>query len=165
MEESALFKLSNGVYVLGAMDGERPVGCIVDVVTQIALKPLTLALSSSKISYTRECIEKTKEFSVSVLSKKVDPFIIANFGFQSSRNVNKWEKADHFMDNGLPYLKDNIATLRAKVVQEVLFESHKLFIAEILDAKNGGEGEPLTYYDYRTYFKDEVFNAWKGAKK
>lgn len=165
MDYDALYKLTHGLYVLGARDGIKFAGSIVDAVMQVANKPWVIAVSCTNTSYTKECIDKDKEFSLSVLSKKVNPFIIANFGFQSSRNVNKWEKIDYCVLDGLPYLKENLATLRCKVIQEVIFESNTLFIAEVKDCINNQNEEALTYNDYRSHFKNEVIKSFEEMKK
>ncbi len=167
MEIKALFKLTHGLYILGSRDNERYVGSVVDAVMQVANKPQVIALSCNCNSYTRECIAKCGEFSISVLSKKVNPMVIANFGFKTSRSCNKWETVEMVEKDGLPYLKDNIATIRAKVLQTIVFESNTLFLAEVLDAEDTNCESPLTYNDYRDYFKDEVFKCikHKGEQK
>ena len=168
MDETALFKLTHGVYVLGTVDGGRPVGSIVDAVMQAANKPLVIALSCHNRSYTKECIERSRRFSLSVLSQKVDPFVVANFGFQSSRDIDKWDNVDYFIDNGLPYLKNGLARLSAVVTQVIAYESNTLFLAQVENCDNLEEGEPLTYNNYRDYFKDEViksFNEYKQRKE
>lgn len=91
MELDALYKLTHGLYILGAADNGRPVGSVVDAVMQVANKPVVIALSCNNQSYTKECIERTGVFGLSVLCKGVDPFVIANFGFQSSRSIDKWK--------------------------------------------------------------------------
>ena len=58
---NALYKVSLGLYVLGANDESRPVGSIVDAVMIAANKPSALALSCGNASYTKSCIEKTKQ--------------------------------------------------------------------------------------------------------
>ena len=168
MELEALYKLTHGLYILGATDGKRFVGSVVDAVMQVANKPLVLALSCNNQSYTRECIMRDGRFSLSVLGKNIDPYVIAHFGFQSSKNVDKWQSMDYVVRDSLPYLKDNIATVRCKVLQSVQYESNTLFLAEVEDCVNGKNCEPLTYLDYRSYFKDEVikkFNEVKQAKE
>lgn len=165
MEVEALYKLTHGLYILGAMDGKRPVGSVVDAVMQVANKPLVIAVSCTNTSYTKECIEKTGEFGLSVLCKGVDPFVIANFGFQSSRNVNKWENTDHCITDNIPYLNDNIATVKCKVLQKIAFESNTLFVAEVLDCIDSKDCEPLTYLDYRSYFKNDVIKKFNEVKQ
>lgn len=169
MDENALFKLTHGIYVLGTTDGSRYVGSIVDAVMQVANKPFVLALSCGNHSYTKSCLHTAKEFSLSVLSKEADPFIVANFGFQSSRDVNKWENVEFEVLEGLPYLQKSLAGIKCKIIQEIAFESNTLFLAEVLDCRIGSQdGEPLTYYDYRSYYKDgviKIFNEQKDRMK
>lgn len=165
MDYDALYKLTHGLYIIGAKDEDKFAGCVVDAVMQVANKPWVIAVSCCNTSYTKECIEKNNEFSLSVLSKKVNPFVIANFGFQSSRDVNKWAKVDYCVIDGLPYLKDNLATLSCKVLQKVVFESNTMFVAEVVDCVNNQNDEALTYADYRSYFKNDVIKSFEEMKK
>lgn len=168
MNMNALYKLTLGLYILGCRDGKRPVGSVVDAVMQVAHKPWMIALSCTNGSYTKQCIDATREFSLSVLSKKVEPWIIANFGFQSSKKVDKWSITKYHVKDGLPYLDDNIATLKCEVVQSISYESNTLFLAEVADCEDNKNEEPLTYNDYRAYFKQDVmdsFNKLKSAVK
>jgi len=168
MNTDALYKLTHGLYILGARDGERFAGSVVDAVMQVANKPWILALSCTNGSYTKQCIDAEREFSLSVLSKKVDPWVIANFGFQSSREIDKWAFAKHYIREGLPYLEDNIATMHCRVLQSITYDSNTLFLAEVADCADTKNGEPLTYHDYRSYFKTDViesFNKFKSTEK
>ena len=162
LDVDALYNLTHGLYILGAAEGNgRFVGSTVDAVMQVANKPLVIALSCNNGSYTKECIEKSGEFSLSVLSKKADPFVVANFGFQTSRKVDKWGNVDAHIRNGLPFLTDNIAELHCKVLQKIVYESNTLFIAEVIDCTRTAEGEPLTYFDYRNSFKKDVMASFE----
>ena len=134
MDLDALYKLTHGLYVLGARDENRFAGSIVDAVMQVANKPVAIALSCSNGSYTKQCIEKDGVFSLSVLCKNVSPFVVANFGFQSSRNVDKWKNVEYFEEEGLPFLKDNLAIFRCRVLHKFPLESNTLFVAEVQSA-------------------------------
>lgn len=165
MDYDALYKLTHGLYIIGAKDNEKFAGCVVDAVMQVANKPWVIAVSCTNTSYTKGCIDKTREFSLSVLGKKVDPFVIANFGFQSSRDVNKWANIDYCVIDGLPYLRENLATLHCKVLQQVVFESNTMFVAEVFGCVNNENDEALTYADYRSYFKKDVIKSFEEMKK
>ena len=169
MYEKALYKLTHGLYIVGAGDKKslnsgRLAGSTVDAVMQVANKPLIIALSCNNTSYTRECIIENGEFSLSVLGEDIDPFIVANFGFQSSRNIDKWDNVPHYLEDGMPYLEGCLATVRAKVVQVIVFESNTLFLAEVVDCKDMKDSEALTYNLYRAGFKDKVMDAFKNRK-
>lgn len=165
MEEEALYALSNGLYVLGAKDKDRYVGSLVDAVSQVAIGPNMIILSCMNNSYTKQTIERSGVFSISVLPKTTEPFVIANFGFQSSRDVNKWDNVVKAIKDDLPYLQMAMAKIRAHVVKKEVFPNNTLFIAEVEDAFELKKGEePLTYHDYRNGFKEKVIMAYQASK-
>ena len=165
IEWDALYKVSLGLYVLGANDVSRPVGSIVDAVMIAANKPCALALSCGNASYTKSCIEQNHKFSLSVLPKDIEPFVVANFGFQSSKNINKWDNVKYDLLNDLPVLQNALAQITAKVLTSYPLESNTVFIAEIEEAKNIRNAENLLYEDYRNYFKNDVIKSFQQYMK
>lgn len=164
MDKTALHKLSYGLYLASAKSGEKYCGCVVDAFIQAATAPLTVILCSMKNNKTNEAIKESGEFGISVLSKDVNPFYIAAFGFQSSRDVDKWSLVPHTFLNGLPVLKESPAVLTAKVYDMKELESHTVFFAEVTEAVKG-EGEPLIYGDYlKGDMKKQAFDAFKEYK-
>ena len=166
MEKAALEKISYGLYVLGVPGGQGGWGgCIVDAVMQVTSdEPAVLALASMKKNQTNLSLKESKDFTLSVLSKQVDPFVVANFGFQSSREVDKWANVPYEMMDGVPALAEYCARLRCTVKEFQEFSTHTLFLCTVLDAATG-KGEPLLYEDYRRDFKNEVFAAFQVFKK
>ena len=156
-------KLSYGLYVVGARDGEKRVGCIVDAVIQSTHSPAGLVLSSMRANRTNEVIRETGVFTLSVLPKNVAPFYIANFGFQSSRKVDKWANCPAEESEGLPVLRDCAAYLRCRVEQSIELTTHTLFLATVEDAWLGS-GEPLIYGDYQNRMKTETMQAFQRYK-
>lgn len=162
---NVLYKISLGLYVLGAKDNDRPVGCIIDAVMVAANKPCALAISCNNASFTKQCIEKNKNFVLSVLPKDIAPEVIANFGFRSSKNTNKWDLVKSSDFAGLPVLDNAIAYISARVVHQYAMDSNTIFIAEITDTKHNREVEPLLYQDYRGEFKDKVLQSFKNINE
>ncbi len=162
---NALYQVSLGLYVLGAKDGNRPVGSIIDAVMIAANKPCALVVSCNNASYTKSCIEKSGVLSLSVLPKDVSPFVVANFGFQSSKEIDKWAHVDMAEFNNLPVLPQATAHIAAKVIHQYSLESNTVFIAEIIDAAVVRDSEKLLYEDYRNSFKDEVIKSFQSFKK
>ena len=118
-------------------------------------------------SHTKSCIEKAGEFGISVLAKETDPFVVANFGYQSSRDVKKWQNIPFAEIDGLPYISDALAKIRVRVVNKLIYASNTVFIAEVVDAFDSRSGEPLTYKYYRDGFKEQVaiaFSAYKAGR-
>ncbi len=170
MDTTALSKLTHGLYVLGAKDGNRYVGCLVDAVMQASLKPLAVAVSCMKTGYTQSCIRRTNAFSLSVLGQHVDPFVVGNFGYQSSRTIDKWAAVPFVVKDDLPFYQDAVGFLTCHVIATHEFESHVVFMAEVVDAWQQGETCCLTYNDYQNGFKTKVMEAFsqhqqKGEQK
>ncbi len=158
---NALLKLTYGLYVAGVENGGRFGGCVVDAVMQMTDD--TLAICCNKKTQTREFIAESGRFSLSVLSNKTDPFVIGNFGFQSGRDVNKWAKVPHRVENGLPVLNGAAAYLFCRVAETKDLGSHTLFLCAIEAAENG-QGEALSYTLYRKEWKERVAAAFKAEK-
>ena len=86
MDITALFNLSYGLYVVGVKDGDRKVGCVVNTVSQATSKPVTLTVCINKDNYTNDCIKRTKEFAVSILSEHTKESTFGIFGFSSGKD-------------------------------------------------------------------------------
>lgn len=168
MDQTALFKLSYGLYVVGVKNGDSFGGCIVDAMMQVTSDmPPLLLLGSMKNTLTNQLIRETGEFTISVLCADVDPFLIANFGFQSARKVEKWENVEYAVKDGLPVLLDAASYLRCRVLEAKDLSTHTVYTCEVTDAWNG-DGEPLLYNDYQKHMKDatrKAFQDFLNAKK
>ena len=102
MDITVLFKLTYGLYVVGAMDGERPVGCIINTCFQVTSQNPVLASSLDKNNYTLEAIRKGKRFSLSIIAEDTDSTIIGTFGFCSSRDRDKYADYGYTTHEGAP---------------------------------------------------------------
>lgn len=153
--QEALYTISNGLYVLSAASGGKFCGSLVDAVSQISVLPNLIMVSCMNTSHTKACIEQSGEFAISVLPKNIDPYVVANFGFQSGRDVDKWANVPYEIKEGLPYIPTALAKIRAKVIDKLVYQNNTVFIAEVENAFDVKEGEPLTYKHYRDEMKEE----------
>lgn len=155
MDLSALFKISYGLYVVGAKNDERLNGCIVNTVMQITAEPVKCVVVVSKQSLTHDYIMESKTFSVSVLAQSATMDTIALFGFNSGKSRHKFKSFPYTIDsNGNPILgKECVAALSCRVYDTVDAETHTLFMAEVQDCWKTGDEEPLTYDYYRNHKK------------
>lgn len=155
IDPTALFKLSYGLFVLTAKD-QKQNGCITNSVIQVAEYPDRILVSSQKGNLTREMIEKTGEFNVSVLTEDVPFEIIRHFGFQSGRDVDKFADFKDFevSSNGINYIsKYTNAFLSGKVISSTDLGSHVLFVAEITESKVLSSTPSCTYAHYHKAIK------------
>ena len=70
MDITVLFKLTYGLYVVGAYDGLRPVGCIINTCFQVTSQNPILAISMNKNNYTLKAIKESRRFSLSIIAGK-----------------------------------------------------------------------------------------------
>ena len=155
IDSSALHKLTYGVFVLTAKD-QKDNGCITNTAIQVANDPMRISVSVQKGNYTREMIEKTKKFNVSVLTDDVPFEIIKHFGMQSGRDVDKFESftATATASNGIKYITEHTnAYFSAEVVSSLDLGSHVLFIGEITEAKSLSKDNSCNYAHYHASIK------------
>lgn len=93
IEKEAMFKISYGLFVLTARDGEKDNGCIVNTVSMITEKPLRITVYVNKLNYTEQMIKKTGVFNVSVLTESTPFEVFKRFGFASGRDTDKFAGA------------------------------------------------------------------------
>ncbi len=126
-------------------------GCICNTCVQVAGEPLRLMISCQMGNLTRELIEKTGQFNVSVLTEDVPFETIRHFGMQSGRDVDKFAdmKSAKRSHNGLIYLTENTnAMFSCKVVDQKDLGTHMMFIGEVTEAKALSGAVPCTYAHY-----------------
>jgi flavin reductase (DIM6/NTAB) family NADH-FMN oxidoreductase RutF len=169
MENKALYKLSYGLYVTGVQTANGFGGSVVDSVSQISHgDPQRIAFGSMNKNFTTESIRQSGEFTMSVLGHDIDPFVIANFGFQSARDpqIKKWDNVKHTIKDGLPVLDGALSFIRLGVEEITVYDTHTLFIAAVKDAWLGeSDASPLLYSEYLESGKNEVFAAFEAYKK
>lgn len=166
MQPEALFAISNGLYILSAKEENgRFVGSLIDAVSQVATDPDFLMISCMNGSYTKKVVEETGEFALSVLPQDINPLTVGIFGYQSSRNADKWAAVDGIEQGGMMYLRQALAKIRCQVTESLEYPSNTVFFAKVVDAFGSQAGEPLTYKMYRDGFKDKVMTAFEKYKK
>lgn len=145
-------KITLGMYVLTTKNG----GCIVDAVSQISAgdNPL-IAVSVMKNNYTNELLKKHKKFALSVLDKNVNPDIIKTFGFNSSRDIDKFENTKTNEVSGINIITDSLGYMLCDVIDMIENETHTLFIGKLIDGDVFKEGTPMSYNHYQEH-KDEI---------
>ena len=147
--------MSYGLYVLTARTASDN-GCIIDAAAQVASSPDRIAISVRKENYTREIIEKTGKFNLSVLDNTVSFETVKHFGMQSGRNVDKFKDftATKRSHNGLLYVTENTnAMISGKVISQSDMGSQWLFVGEVTESKVLGNQPSITYAQYRNSLK------------
>lgn len=156
MNQQAMFKISYGLFVLTAQEKGFDNGCIINTAMQVTSTPNRISITVNKQNKTHDMVRATGVFNISMLSEDADFEIFKHFGFQSGKNVDKFEDygPKEKSENGLYYItKGTNAYLSGKVVQEVDLGSHTLFIADVTAGEVLSEVPSVTYTYYQEHIK------------
>jgi len=152
---SALTNIGYGLYVVTSNDGEKDNGLIVNTVTQLTDSPNRVAVTINKANYSYHVINQTKKMNVNCLSTSAPFAVFEKFGFQSGRNIDKFEGCEPLRsDNGLVFLPRHINSFMSlEVVQYVDLDTHGMFICEITEARVINDDPSMTYAYYHENVK------------
>ena len=155
MNEKAMYKLSYGLFVLTAREGDKDNGCIVNTVSQVTVSPNRIVVAVNKSNYTHDMIVSSGMFNVSVLTEKSSFDTYKHWGFQSGRDVDKTKEITfQRAANGIIYIAEETnAYLSAKVVSMTDMGTHTLFLADVTEAEVLSQEESVTYSYYQKNIK------------
>lgn len=156
MNNKAMYKLTYGLFVVTAKEGDKDNGCITNTAGQVTTTPNRISLTVNKENYTHDMIVNTGMFNVSMLSEEATFDTFRHFGFQSGRDVNKFESFTKAArsENGLYYITEGTnGWLSAKVVDSMDLGTHTLFIADVTDGEVLSDTESATYSYYQSNIK------------
>lgn len=159
MDKKAMYKLSYGLFVLTAKEAEKDNGCIINTAIQAASEPNQLSICVNKLNYTHDMVLRSGEFTVSVLSQDAKFDLFKQFGFQSGRDVDKFENFDACARgaNGIYYITEGTnAYLSVKVKKTEDLGSHTMFIGEITDMEVLSDVPSVTYAYYLEHIKPKL---------
>ncbi len=147
---SALFKIGYGLYVVTSNDGTRDNGLIVNAVTQVTNEPNRVAVTINKANYSHHVIKQTGKMNVNCLSTDAPFKVFETFGFQSGRNVDKFEGMDVCKsDNELVFLPNYINSFMSLEVENYVdLGTHGMFICSVTEARVMSDVDTMTYAFY-----------------
>lgn len=153
MNKKALWNISYGVYIVSTWDVERPTGCVANSIMQITSEPATVAISINHDNFTNSCIKKTKKFAVSILSEKTDPSIIGTFGFNSGKEINKFDNTQYYLKDEMAIVNDCCAYFVCEVINQMETDTHTVFLGKVLNADITSNNNVMTYAFYHNVIK------------
>lgn len=156
MNKKAMYNLTYGLFVLTTKLGQRCQGCIINTAMQVTTNPNRITITVNKQNLTHNVLMHTKEFNVSVLSEKADFSVFKRFGFQSGRDIDKFEGYGGYKtaDNGMPYITEGTnAYISGKVIDTVDLGTHTMFIADVTDCDILSDVLSVTYAYYQNNIK------------
>lgn len=176
MDKSALYKISSGLYVVGVNAQGFRSGCVINTAMQVTSKPPRVSITVSKDNYTHDLLLKTGHCAISVLAQEVSMDVVGRFGFQSGRDVQKFDGIPHQLDSkNAPHLIEHISSwFSGDIINTLDVGTHTSFIIEVTEGEVPFPNyEPMTYSYYRSvkngtapknapsYKEPEQKNGWR----
>ena len=87
MNPKAMYKISYGLFVCTAAQGNKKNGCIINTAMQVASEPNLISVAVNKDNLTHDMILDTGMCNVSVISQEADFELFKHFGFQTGREA------------------------------------------------------------------------------
>ena len=155
MNTKVMHNLTCGLFMLSSKSGDKTGGCIINTVMQVTSKPLRITITVNKANHTHDLIAESGVFAVSLLSEEAPFGLFQHFGFQSSRDVDKFEGLSVGTDcNGVPYLTwASRGYLSCKVVSSMDLGTHTQFLADVVDGDVLPGAAPVSYAYYQANIK------------
>ncbi len=156
MDKNVMRNISYGLFILTAKDGDKLNGCVTNTLQQATTSPNRITITVNKENLTHDMVLKTGEFNVSILSEKAKFDTFKHFGFQTGRDVDKFEEYPKEMAaNGIPYIADGVnGFISGKVIQSIDLGTHTLFIADVTDGEVLSQDPSATYEYYHKNIKE-----------
>ncbi len=151
----AVYNISYGLYVLTAKTDKHN-GCITNTLCQVTTNPNRVTVTVNKQNFTTSQILQTKKFNISILDESTDFELIKRFGFQSGRDVDKFDGVLGWAvaDNGIAYITDKANSyLTCEVVEEKDLGSHIQFLADVKGDFVLNSKPSITYAYYQANLK------------
>lgn len=156
MDKKAMYNLSYGLFVLTSAFEGKDSGCIINTGIQVTSDPNRISIAVNQSNFTKELVEKSGKFNLSILSEAASFETFRHFGFQSGRDVDKFAAYPDCKRsaNGLFYVTAGTnAYISATVERTVDLGSHMLFIAAVDDMEVLSRDPSATYAYYQSNIK------------
>ena len=150
MDKNVFRDITYGMYVVTTNNA----GCIINTMTQITSENPIISISINKNNYTNEKLKEEKKFAVSILSEKTNINLISTFGFQTSKDNDKFKNFNYEIIDDIKVLKEETnGYLICEVINIIDCETHDIFLGRVVDAKKLNDNQPMTYKYYHEVIK------------
>lgn len=162
-----LFNIPYGLYICFAKDEKENKlnGCVCNTLSLVSENPNIYSIALNKSNYTTKLLQESKKISVSILHKQATQDLIKLFGYNSGKDMNKFENFTDYSLNclNLPYLNKNYSNsfICGEIVNSVEVNDHIVFYFKVVEEKVLSYDETLTYSYYQKNIKPKFKSAGK----
>lgn len=143
---------TTGVAVVTAVHAGRRYGMTVNSFTSISLEPPLITVALKQLTHTHELVEGSGEFSVTILASDQKD-LSDRFAGKIPDVADRFEGVEtETLSLGAPLIQGGLAQFNCRVVNAHPVGENTLFVAEVVNARGEGEGDPLVYHN-RVFWK------------
>lgn len=143
---------TTGVAIVTSIYQDQQYGMTVNSFTSISLDPPLISVTLKQLTHTHELVVKSGMFSVTILTADQRE-LSDRFAGKLPHITNRFDGVQtETISLDSPVFKAGMAYFDCHVVSSMPVGENTLFVAEVLDARGEGEGEPLVYHN-RHYWK------------
>lgn len=138
-------RLAAGVCVITTVDENRRTGLVATSVTSFSADPPSLLMCVNRSSQSNEAVSRSGIFCVNLLAHHDADFAV-QFSTAATRDQAFASRSWRELETGAPALVGAVASFDCKVINEISFRSHTIFVGEIMEALLPNRDiEPLVY--------------------
>jgi flavin reductase (DIM6/NTAB) family NADH-FMN oxidoreductase RutF len=142
----AMAAVPAGVAVVGARDEEGFRGLTASSFTSASLEPPLVLVCLDRFARTRDAVEASGQFTVSVLERGQE-FVAERFAGRAPLVGPAWRDVPHDLGaNGLPIVRGCVAWFECTLRELVPAGDHEIAVGEVT-AAGRHSGEPLVLWD------------------
>ena len=154
MDNNVFRDISYGLYIVSSQYQGRKVGCVINTLSQVTSQNPIISFSLNKQNYTNEAIKNTKKFAVSIISENINTDIIYTFGYNTSKDIDKFKDCQQEDYKGIPVVTDGMCSyIVCELIHTIDCETHDIFIARVIDTKKISNEKEMTYRYYHEVVK------------
>jgi flavin reductase (DIM6/NTAB) family NADH-FMN oxidoreductase RutF len=142
-------RFATGVTVVTTRLGDDSHGMTANAVTSVSLDPVLILVCVDKAADTHDILAKAGSFAVNILNREQEG-ISRELAGKKGEKATKLDGIPHVLGvTGSPLIEGSLAYLECLTVKQYEGGDHTIFLGEVVDAREAGEGEPLLFYGGR----------------
>ena len=143
---------TTGVAIVTSIYEGQQYGMTVNSFTSISLEPPLISVTLKRLTHTHELVEKSGLFSVTILTA-AQKELSDRFAGKMPSITNRFDGLQtETISLDAPVFKEGMAYFDCRVVSSMPVGENTLFVAEVVDARGEGHGDPLVYHN-REFWK------------
>jgi flavin reductase (DIM6/NTAB) family NADH-FMN oxidoreductase RutF len=154
---------TTGVAIVTSIYEDQQYGMTINSFTSVSLEPPLICVTLRQLTHTHDLVVKSGMFSITILTAAQKELSDRFAGKLPNINDRFDGVQTETISLDSPVFKDGMAYFDCHVVNSISVGENTLFVAEVLDARGEGEGEPLVYHN-REYWKLTKLSPWPSPE-